>query len=97
MPIKSIATLDSFEALLDWSVNGLGVIICPTTMIEDTELKSKLYRLFDPKFAIKYPLKAFQSSGNVTPPKIRVFLDELTQYFKSDSCQKGNNSFHSGT
>jgi len=66
-------------------------------MIDGTNLESKLVRLFDPKFAIKYPLKAFQSAGNVTPPKIKVFLDELKAHFKSDSCQKGNNSFHSET
>lgn len=97
MPIKSIATLDSFDALLDWAVNGLGVIICPTILIDGTNLELKLNRLFNPKFAIKHTLKAFQSAGNVTPPKIKVFLDELIQYFKSDSCQKGNNSCHSDT
>ncbi|WP_299796804.1 LysR family transcriptional regulator [uncultured Shewanella sp.] len=97
MPIKSIATLDSFDALLDWSSNGLGVIICPTNLIDGTNLESKLYRLFEPKFKIRYPLKAFQSAGSVTPPKTKVFLEELTQYFKSYSCQKGNNSFHSDT
>jgi len=97
MPIKSISTLDSFETLLDWSCNGLGVIICPTNLIDGTNLETKLYRLFDPKFKIKHSVKAFQSAGNVTPPKTKVFLDELTQYFKSYSCQKGNNSFHSDT
>ncbi|SDI31795.1 LysR substrate binding domain-containing protein [Ferrimonas sediminum] len=87
VPVNSYGVLDNFEIALEWASNGIGVVFCPEVLIETTEYKDKLVRLFDGKYGSCFELKAYYKSQKLIPPKIEVFIEELSRYLAKHYCQ----------
>lgn len=81
--INALSTFETFTPALDWALQGIGVIWCPTPLIDKADPERKMVRLFDGAYATSITLNAIYPSRRLLSPKVKVFMEELTHFLRS--------------
>lgn len=80
--INPLASFETFSPALDWALDGAGVIWCPEELVQRMDGDRRLVRLFDGRHATRLTLNGIYPTRRLLAPKVSVFLDELTEYFR---------------
>ncbi|WP_417349890.1 LysR family transcriptional regulator [Ferrimonas sp.] len=82
MLINPFASFETFSPALDWALNGAGVIWCPEELVSRMDVDQRLVRLFGGGHGTRLTLHGIYPTRRLLAPKVSVFLDELTDYFR---------------
>ena len=78
--INPVSTFETFTTALDWALQDIGVIWCFDVLVKKADHNHQMQRLFDGAYATDFTLYAISPSHRLLSPKVKVFIDELTQF-----------------
>ncbi len=81
LPVKPRIACNSFFLLLDAAIAGHGIVRMPSFFAAEAEAKGKLIAVLDDLAVPPSPMHAVYPSSRNVAPRVRAFLDLLTQHF----------------